>query len=318
MDKAMVLWAERNLPTEDVPLHELPLGLDSAPCLITPAFFDVYDAAPRENVAVPLNIQAAVKAALPMIDGNSIVEILDCDMAHFRPAPQLNIGKDEIWVDTIYENWHLKSNSDHYGVVQPYLNGNTTPFNGGFVPILARASTLKKIINDWAKIHIAILKDDHRDIIKWWAGMYSLQVACANNRVHMRSHSLCYIPGITPLTDEHYIVHYSVDKKFDKKDALWPFLPTSDLPKEPYYDLLSRWQNHLAAIEDGETHISDERKQWISEQLLLGHHERAVLDALSKQGLSRAYAAMAIGEVKAHPYFLGAQKAMNPSKDIEQ
>ena len=133
----------------------------------------------------------------------------------------------------------------------------------------------------------------------------------------MRSHSLCCIPGITPLTDEHYIVHYSVDKKFDKKDALWPFLPTSDLPKEPYYDLLSRWQNHLAAIEDGETHISDEWKQWISEQLLLGHHERAVLDALSKKGLSRAYAAMAIGEVKAHPYFIGAKKAMNPSKDIE-
>lgn len=307
--KALILWAERNLPTEAVPAHTLPLDLESSPSLITPAFFDVFKVK-AEAVAAPLNIQAAINVALQLIDDNTVIEILDCDMAHFRAAPSIKVGDDEVWVDDIYEAWHLKSRDENFSVIAPYLTATGTSFNGGFVPIIAKAKTIKKIIADWAKIHVDILKQDHPNKIKWWAGMFSLQAACTNHQIKMQRHNWTYIPGINELSDQHYIAHYSVDKAFNKKDHLWPYLPTSRLPNNSYYDLVQAWQQHLVSIEVGATKIDDKWRHWIAKCLMLGHPERGILDALVEKGLSRAIAGKEIAEAREHPYLLGAKEIL--------
>ena len=307
--KALILWAERNLPTEAVPSRTLPLNLESAPSIITPAFFETYSVKP-ESVAVPLNIQASVQAALTLIDDNTVIEILDCDMAHLRAAPDLEIDDNEVWVDDIYEDWHLKSQDENLPVIAPYLHANRTSFNGGFVPIIARAKTIKKIVADWAAIHIDILKRDHTNKIKWWAGMFSLQVACANHQIKMRPHNWTYIPGINELSDQHYIVHYSVDKTFNKKDQLWPYLPTAKLPSNAYYELLTGWQLHLEEVEEGQKSIDDTWRHWIAKCLMLGHPERGILNALVDKGLSRAIAGKEIAEARHHPYLRGAKEIL--------
>jgi hypothetical protein len=307
--KAFILWAERNLPTEVRPDQTLPLDLESSPSLITRAFFETFAVEP-ESVAAPLNIQAAVQTALPLIDDDTVIEILDCDMAHFRAAPQMEVGDNEILVDDIYEAWHLKSRDENFSVIAPYLKATGTPFNGGFVPIIARAKTIKKIIADWANIHIDILKKDHPNKIKWWAGMFSLQAASTNHHIEMQRHNWTYIPGINELEDHHYIVHYSVDKAFNKKDHLWPYLPTCSLPDNAYYDLVKAWQDHLAATEDGITQLDDTWRHWIAKCLVLGHPERGILDALVDKGLSRSTAGKEIANARQHPYVRGAKEVL--------
>jgi len=313
-NKAMILWAERNLPNEARPNHSLPLDLDNAPSLITPPFFETYEVS-ADSVAVPLNIQASLKAALPLIEDETIIEVLDCDMAHFRNAPSFEVGDDEVWVDDIYENWHLKSLTDNYQVIAPHLKGTGKSFNGGFVPIITKAKTLKKIIDSWAEIHIEMLAEEHPSKIKWWAGMFSLQAACSNSDISMRRHNWTYIPGITVLKKEHYIVHYSVDKAFNKKDPLWPYLPTETLPNNNYYKLIKEWQLHLQKVEKGDAILDDTWRHWIAKCLMLKHPERGILDSLCEKGLSRAHAGLEIASARQNPYLRGAREILNRERE---
>ena len=162
----------------------------------------------QEFYLVPLNIQIGLAQIIDQFDPDQVLEILDCDMFHMRPHQQIPLENDELLVSDIYENWHLKSLSDYKHVVQPHLNSSHGFYNGGFVPIIGYAKTFRKILPDWIDIHKKMVLEHPEVHLKWWAGMYSLQAACANNFVRMTARDYCYVPGVNQIQESHYISHY--------------------------------------------------------------------------------------------------------------
>ena len=78
-------------------------------------------------------------------------------------------------------------------------------------------------------------------LIRWWSGMYSFQVACANNNIKLIDRDWVHVPPTNTLSDNHYICHYSCDNYFNKKK--FPRTNTSNYPKNKYYDIIKEWLN---------------------------------------------------------------------------
>ena len=137
----------------------------------------------------PINIQIGLLQILDEFkDDEQIVELLDCDMFHIKEHPVLEIEDDTFFVTDIYENWHLFSLTSKRHIIQKYLKYEELYYNGGFVPIIGKIKTFKKVINTWIEIHKDILgrfpaKED--ELTRWWAGMYSFQAACNVEKIKM-------------------------------------------------------------------------------------------------------------------------------------
>jgi hypothetical protein len=212
------------------------------PHVMADAYFDV-----RSDLTnpyyLPINIQLGLSQVMASFDDEQIIELLDCDMFHLRPHPDLSIADDELIVSDIYEEWHLKSLTDHRNVIEPFFKNGGDYYNGGFVPIIGKAKTFRKLLSDWIELHKAIVEAHVDDgDLQWWAGMYSLQAACENNAVRMRAMDLCYVPTINALRDEHYIVHYSVDYRFNKKT--WPSIDVNSFEDNEFYNRVLEWLRH--------------------------------------------------------------------------
>jgi hypothetical protein len=191
------------------------------------------------RLALPLNIQIGLEQVLPQLNDDLILEVVDCDMVHFRPCPIRDVRPNELFVSGIYENWHMFSLTDNRYVIEPYFENSGQYYNGGFVPIIGRAATFKRILPEWIAVHIDILNRPLDGNIHWWAGMFALQAACEKARVQMVAQDLCYIPNANDLTSEHYIGHYSVDPVFDKR--VYPQIDLLRFPDNPYYNMIKAW-----------------------------------------------------------------------------
>ena len=190
-------------------------------------------------LAAPINIQLGLAQVLSKFDDDQILEVTDCDMLHFRPCPVTYVGPDELLTANVYENWHLFSLSINRHVITPYFENGGQYYNGGFVPIIGRVATFKRILYEWIAVHVHILNQPHSERLQWWAGMFALQAACEKARVRMISRDFCYIPGINELTDSQYIGHYCVDEIFNKRT--YPQIDVGKFPDNPYYALIREW-----------------------------------------------------------------------------
>lgn len=211
------------------------------PHVMAEAYFDA-----RKDLTspyyLPINIQLGLSQVIDAFDDEQIIEVLDCDMFHLRPHPDLAVEDNELIVADIYEEWHLRSLTDNKHVIAPFFKNGGNYYNGGFVPIIGKAITFKTLLPAWIEIHKWIV-DAQSDLhLTWWAGMYSLQAACENNAVRMRAMDMCYVPNINTLNDNHYIVHYSVDHRFDKKH--WPAIDVSSLEGNHFYTRVLEWMRH--------------------------------------------------------------------------
>lgn len=196
------------------------------PHTLTPSVCDTYPELAYKPVAAPLNIQLGLNHVLNRFQQHQTLELCDCDMLHFKPAPTYPLPHDILHVCNVYEDWHLHSTTKYRYVIERYTHTKQF-YNGGFVPILGTRHTFATILPDWIEIHRDILKQEHDSLIYWWAGMFALQAAVERNRVLMISKDHTYIPGFNELADQHYIAHYSVDKHMDKhrfppKNPNWP------------------------------------------------------------------------------------------------
>lgn len=245
-EKVRAIVVKRNFPEEmRCQFLEWPISIPHAMC---ESILDVakYPDRVAQIVALPLNIQFGLTQILPQFDDEKIIEVLDCDMFHFRTHPQVDVGDDELYVSDVYENWHLKSLTENRRVIEKYFVNGGDYYNGGFVPIIGKARTFKKIIGEWTRVHYDILKGDWpNDTIKWWAGMYALQAACEINKVKMIGKDYCYIPGFNQLSDEHYVGHYCVDSKFNKRT--YPHVEAGNFEHNEFYDRLRLWPGISAA-----------------------------------------------------------------------
>jgi hypothetical protein len=187
----------------------------------------------------PLNIQYGLFQIINELNDDQVIEVLDCDMFHMRPHPEIIINDDEIYVCDLYENWHLKSLTQNKYLIDIYFENNGRYYNGGFVPIIGKVKTFKKILHEWIEVHKHILTLAHSNEKKWWAGMFALQVACEKNKVLMISKDTCYIPPMNEINNNHYICHYSVDTVFNKK--VYPNINFDKFPSNLYYECIAEW-----------------------------------------------------------------------------
>lgn len=203
--------------------------------------YSTYYKCPEHLWHTPLNIQAGLQQILPSIEDDKIIEILDCDMFHLRQFDFTDVRDDEIYADIIYEGWHLKSRSNYKYIIDQLIPNNKAHYYaGGFVPLVGKSKTFKKIIKSWAEYHLKIMtKYKPNDLELWWAGMYSLQAACEYHQVRMIPTELCYIPKINELKTKHYIAHYSIDDRFNKRQ--FPNIDINSFLDTPYYNAIKDW-----------------------------------------------------------------------------
>ena len=188
----------------------------------------------------PLNIQSGLLQIIDNFDDEQIIELIDCDMFHFKPHSTININDDELLVSTLYEPWHLLSLSTNKSVIEPYFKNDGKYYNGGFVPIIGKVKTFRKLLWDWIDIHnkISNIKFVDNNFI-WWAGMFSLNAACERNKITMIDNDVCYIPQLIHLIDTHYIGHYSVDDIFNKRQ--YPNVDLNKFLDNDYYNRIRNW-----------------------------------------------------------------------------
>jgi hypothetical protein len=204
---------------------------------------------------LPINIQVGLSQVIDKFADEQVIEVLDCDMFHLKPHPELVVADDELIVTDIYEAWHLLSLTDYRHVIEPFFKNGGGYYNGGFVPIIGKAKTFKKLLPDWTELHKQIVDVQSDGNLQWWAGMYALQAACENQAVWMRAMDLCYVPPINELADQHYIAHYSVDQKFNKKVWGWPRIDVSSFEDNQYYRRVLEWMRQARIItEDSAPH----------------------------------------------------------------
>jgi hypothetical protein len=194
------------------------------------------------DMAVPLNIQTGLMQVLPIFADEQVLEVIDCDMFHFRPCLSRDVAPNELLVSDVYENWHLFSLTKNRDIISPYFANGGRYYNGGFVPIIGRTATFKRILPEWSAVHIDILRRNYNGLIHWWAGMFALQAACEKTRVQMVGCDYCYVPDANTLTPTQYIGHYSVDQAFNKR--AFPRVDINKLPNNPYYRMIVDWVRH--------------------------------------------------------------------------
>jgi hypothetical protein len=238
--KALALVVNKNQPSEQAH-KKLPWNIDVPHAMVDSCFDFLNFEQLSDRMIVPLNIQAGLLQVLNNFEDDEVIELLDCDMFHLKAHPKLEI-QDELVVSDVYEAWHLKSLTDNKWLIDPYLSQTHGKYNGGFVPIIGKAKTFKKIGVDWFQIHKKLYLSTSSNDFKWWAGMYALQVACANNHVRMRNEDLVYIPGYNKLQPWHYISHYSCDTKFNKKVIKQlSDIKTENFDNNEFYTAVAEW-----------------------------------------------------------------------------
>lgn len=243
-NKALVTVCSRNFYWEKK--KDKLLWNTDVPHTMTKSFFDYVDAKINHKdfngftQYLPINIQYSLLQCIDQFDDNHIIELLDVDMFHFKKHPILEPQHNEVIVDDIYENWYLKSKSTNKIVLSKYVGSVDDRYNGGFVPIIARAKTFRKILKDWIQIHVDILSRKFVDNrVYWWAGMYSFQAACALNNVIMLAKDLVYVPSVNTWNENHYIAHYSGADNFSKR--IFPRVDPVKFEHNPAFDMIREW-----------------------------------------------------------------------------
>lgn len=307
-DRALVLWVERNLESEPTPENLDWLYEIGAPAGTCKPCFEVFGCASL-GINVPLNIQAALAQVIDEFDPEQLLEVIDCDMFHLQAMPKMEVADNEIWADSVYEDWHLHSLGSRREVIEPYFLNGGGYYNGGFVPLIAKARTFKRLLNSWVKIHMDINKQEWPEKYKWWAGMYALQAACENEQITMRHLEGAYIPGKNQLNANHYIAHYSVDKIFNKKQPGWPqSVNVTDFPDNIYYQRIARWLKTLQADGPAKTTLEDTWRHWIAKNLMMDNSPENIVASLEAKGYARDVIEKEIDAAASSPYFKGAKE----------
>ena len=219
--KSLAMIVRRNYLHENK-INDNPWNI-GVPHVMTESCFDYLN---FEHVDyLPLNTITSLAQVLCLFDDEEVLELIDCDQFHMRPHPNFNVQDNEIVCDIIPEEWHLKSKTENKYMVMPHISLGAFSkqmhsmehlYNGGFVPLIAKVKTFKKMIIDWIQATKKIFREAKVKEVGYWSSMYGLQVACANNGIKMRAEECVYIPPFA-LKDSHYCCHYAVDPKFDKK-----------------------------------------------------------------------------------------------------
>ena len=247
-NKLFAVIAKRNHPGDEI-CNELQWETD-APHIMVDSFFDHFKEDKRVNganaVHQPINIPLAALAATQNFPDDAVLEVMDCDLVHFKPHPDVTVEDGKFIVWTSCENWFLKSLSDNRYMMDVYTGGSNKYYIGGFVPIIGTVKTFKQVLPDWIDILIHMNTLQHTKEVMWWNCMYAFNAACERQKIHMEDREFCYVPAIDPIKESNYVAHYSCDSRFHKYS--YPNINTGKFLQNQFYSLAHEWLNarHLA------------------------------------------------------------------------
>jgi hypothetical protein len=238
INKAIIPIVKRNFRYQEK-INDVDWGL-KLPYRMVESVLDLYDL--NDEIYIPSNCYTAIKQILSEISDDECIEILDADMPHIRPYNGYIPKDDEILADDRYESWHMHivdENGDNRNIIQKYLKHNDSGYMNGGSNIIAKASTMKKIIDEVIDVGLQIGLEHKGTKHSWWQSMYAINVACHNNRIKMISRDGCYFPNINELDDKHHIVHYSCDPIFNKSQ--FPLINIKEFPNNAFYNAVKSW-----------------------------------------------------------------------------
>ena len=192
---------------------------------------------------IVINVFSAVKQVVDEFDDEDTLCITDMDVIPMGPINVREVEENEVLCFSGYENWHMfiaDKSKQNYNKIQHLLTHNEEGYmNGGFVPILIKVKTFKKIVDDVIKISETIIESNEPQTWKWWSCMTGFSIACHNHKINMVGVDNTYIPNFNELQPQHSFTHYSVDPIFNKHT--FPNHSIQDYPKNGFYRFVKDW-----------------------------------------------------------------------------
>jgi hypothetical protein len=190
------------------------------------------------------NLFFAINQIISDLNEEEFLCIVDCDVIPLKKYDSILPGEEEVVTCNLYEDWHMfmeNPSKKNFYVVQPYLkHGDYEYMDGGFVPVIIKIKTLKKIINEVIDLSILIARNYLESPFGWWMQMWAFQIACHNNRIKCISQDNTYFPNVNEFNREnHHFAHYSCDPLFKKSS--FPNHNIADFPDNDFYNLIREW-----------------------------------------------------------------------------
>ncbi len=241
---ALVIILDRNI--HNTRITDVPWQIDINHKLL-PGIHKELDESKTNSYYNAINVFYPLKYIIDTFDDNKILCIIDCDVVPLKVYDGILPNDDEVITCDIYENWHMhikNPSKQNFQKIEKYIEHTDFSYmDGGFVPIIIKTKTLKKILKDVITISEKIVDElDDSDIFGWWCAMAAFQIACHNHKIKCISQDNTYIPNVNNLNiDKHYFAHYSVDPKFAKKNYTnWDM----DLfENNIFYNRIKLWSN---------------------------------------------------------------------------
>jgi len=190
------------------------------------------------------NLFFAINQIISDLNEEEFLCIVDCDVISLKKYDGILPGEGEVVTCNMYEDWHMfmkDPSKKNFYVVEPYLKHKEYEYmDGGFVPVIIRIKTLKKIIEEVIDLSILIARNYLESPFGWWMQMWAFQIACHNNRIKCISQDNTYFPNVNGFNREnHYFAHYSCDPLFKKSS--FPNHNIADFPNNDFYNLIREW-----------------------------------------------------------------------------
>jgi hypothetical protein len=190
------------------------------------------------------NLFFAINQIISDLNEEEFLCIIDCDVIPLKKYDSILPRDEEVVTCNLYEDWHMfmeNPSKKNFYVVHPYLKHRDYEYmDGGFVPVIIKIKTLKKIINEVIDLSILIARNYLESPFGWWMQMWAFQIACHNNRIKCISQDNTYFPNVNEFNREnHYFAHYSCDPLFKKSS--FPNHNIADFPNNDFYNLIREW-----------------------------------------------------------------------------
>lgn len=190
------------------------------------------------------NLFFALKSVIDRFYDNEVICILDADIIPLRRYDGVLPEENAVITCNFYEDWHIRCSrpdKENYRIVEPFLKHDIHQFmDGGFVPILIRVKTLKKILDEVLDLSLEIVRKHLGTPFGWWMQMWAFQIACHNNQIKCLGQDNTYFPHQNELDlSKHFFAHYSCDTKFKK--GTFPNHNIEEFPDNVFYNLLREW-----------------------------------------------------------------------------
>jgi len=241
-NETLLLVVDRNNHTEIV--RTIPWSLE-LPHQLVRGIHSILPVTATHQHFVAGNVFFALKDVVSRWSDDEILCIVDADIVPLKQYAGPWPDDTTVITCNYYEDWHMRCSrpdKEQFIIAYPYLTHAEYQYmDGGFVPILVRVKTLKRILDDVIATTIRIVEHHQGSFFGWWSQMLAFQVVCHNHRITCVGQDNTYFPGVNQLrVDAHSFAHYSCDVKFNKKT--FPHHDLRAFPDDVFYRMVREWR----------------------------------------------------------------------------